>query len=489
MLVGVSLALALLGAFLVRKVGKQVSRPVEELTRSAVHAIASDDDVPLSQQQRRDEVGVLARRLEQARQSIRQQMAEIEQMRAARQKLESELSIARDIQRAMLPQGRTIDRGGEHVEAQALLEPAKAVGGDFYNFIERGGGELWFVIGDVSDKGVPAALFMARAVTMLEVAIQTAATPAQALAEGSRRLAQGNETCMFATVLCGRLDIFSGALALACAGHDPPLLLHRDGRIEMLVLENGPPLGFEVSEDFPLWQGALAPGDCLLAYTDGVTEAFNLAEEAYGTERLLLAAAAGLGAAEACARLLADVQRFVGEAPPSDDTTILAISRARDLDNLSAQAHAVGAKGETSVHISVAHTTEDVLRMTDAIDDLMARHGASPAAAHDARLVVEEIACNAVEHAVAPEAPLEMHARVDDGRLWLEFRDRGQAFDPTAHAAPALDADIGERGIGGLGVFLVQELAEDIAYQRLDGCNVLRVTLRLDAAHDMESQA
>ena len=162
MLVGVSLALALLGAFLVRKVGKQVSRPVEELTRSAVHAIASDDDVPLSQQQRRDEVGVLARTLEQARQSIRQQMAEIEQMGAARQKLESELSIARDIQRAMLPQGRTIDRGGEHVEAQALLEPAKAVGGDFYNFIERGGGELWFVIGDVSDKGVPAALFMAR---------------------------------------------------------------------------------------------------------------------------------------------------------------------------------------------------------------------------------------------------------------------------------------------------------------------------------------
>ena len=108
MLVGVSLALALLGAFLVRKVGKQVSRPVEELTRSAVHAIASDDDVPLSQQQRRDEVGVLARTLEQARQSIRQQMAEIEQMGAARQKLESELSIARDIQRAMLPQGRTI---------------------------------------------------------------------------------------------------------------------------------------------------------------------------------------------------------------------------------------------------------------------------------------------------------------------------------------------------------------------------------------------
>ena len=337
MLVGVSLALALLGAFLVRKVGKQVSRPVEELTRSAVHAIASDDDVPLSQQQRRDEVGVLARTLEQARQSIRQQMAEIEQMGAARQKLESELSIARDIQRAMLPQGRTIDRGGEHVEAQALLEPAKAVGGDFYNLIERGGGELWFVIGDVSDKGVPAALFMARAVTMLEVAIQTAATPAQALAEGSRRLAQGNETCMFATVLCGRLDIFSGALALACAGHDPPLLLHRDGRIEMLVLENGPPLGFEVSEDFPLWQGALAPGDCLLAYTDGVTEAFNPDNEAYGSERLLAMVRPSYSAQDHCQRLIAEVHGFAGTAPQSDDITVLAIRLSQESESATVQ--------------------------------------------------------------------------------------------------------------------------------------------------------
>ena len=106
-----------------------------------------------------------------------------------------------------------------------------------------------------------------------------------------------------------------------------------------------------------------------------------------------------------------------------------------------------------------------------------------------ARLIVEEVACNAVEHAVAPDAPLEMHARVDAGRLWLEFRDRGAPFDPTTVAAPDLDADIGDRGVGGLGVFLVRELADEIEYQRVDEVNVLRITLRLDAAHDMESRA
>ena len=489
-LIGAGLVLALLGAWLLRKVGGQISRPVEELTRSALDFVAGENDAPLAHMDRRDEVGVLARTLDTARRSIRRQMVEIELMGAARQKLESELSIARDIQMAMLPQGRTIDRGHEHLEAQALLEPAKAVGGDFYNFIERAGGELWFVIGDVSDKGVPAALFMARVMTMLEVAIQTATSPSHALVEGSRRLARGNETCMFATVLCGRIDVRTGAMSLASAGHEPPVLLRGDGGVELLPVANGPPLGFEVSDAFPLWRGELAPGECLLAYTDGVTEAFDLAGQAYGLERLKQALAGhASGATEACSRLLADVQDFVGEAPPSDDTTILAISRAHDLDNPGAEAHAVGAKGETSVHISVAHSSVDVARMTDAIDALLAHHGASVAAIQDARLIVEEVACNAVEHATTADSPLELKARVDEGQLWLEFRDRGPAFDPTAHARPDLDADIEDREVGGLGVFLVQELADGIEYQRIDGCNLLRITLRLDAAHDMESPA
>ncbi|UWX04157.1 SpoIIE family protein phosphatase [Pseudoxanthomonas sp. NC8] len=491
LIMAASLVLALLGTLLVRKVGSQISRPVEELTHSALEFVAGENDAPLAHVDRRDEVGVLARTLDNARRSIRRQLAEIEQMGAARQKLESELSIARDIQMAMLPQGRTIDRGHEHPEAQALLEPAKAVGGDFYNFIERAGSELWFVIGDVSDKGVPAALFMARAMSMLEVAIQTATSPAHALVEGSRRLARNNETCMFATVLCGRIDVRTGTMSLASAGHEPPLLLRGDGQVELLPVANGPPLGFEVSDAFPLWHGAPVPGDCLLAYTDGVTEAFDLAgRRAYGLERLKQAMAGHtLGATEACTRLLADVQRFVGEAPPSDDTTILAISRAHDLDIAGAEAHAVGAKGETSVHISVAHSSVDVARMTDAIDALLAHHGASVAAIRDARLIVEEVACNAVEHATTAESPLELKARVDEGQLWLEFRDRGPAFDPTTHAAPDLDADIEDRDIGGLGVFLVQKLADGIEYQRIEDINVLRITLRLDAAQDMESSA
>jgi len=330
LLLTVGALLALVSTLLVRRLAKQVSLPVEQLAASAAQLGRGHYHTPIAHTGRHDEVGLMARTLEHARDSIRRQLAEIEEMSAARQKLESELSIARDIQQAMLPMGKVIGHGRTQLEAQAVLEPAKAVGGDFYNFIERGDGELWFVIGDVSDKGVPAALFMARTVTVLEVASQAADSPAQALAEASRRLVQGNDTCMFATVLCGRIDVRNGDCVLASAGHDPPVLLHADGRAEMLELDNGPPLGFEICEDFPLWRGRLHPGASLLAYTDGVTEAFNLDNEAYGSERLLAVIRPSHSALDNCQRLIAEVHGFAGSAPQSDDITVLAISLSHE---------------------------------------------------------------------------------------------------------------------------------------------------------------
>ena len=287
--------LALLSTLVVRRLAKRISRPVEHLAESTTRLARGQYDWPVPHTGRSDEVGRMARTLEHARTSIQQQLLEIGEMGAARQKLQSELSIARDIQYAMLSPPRLIERGRARLQAHALLEPAKEVGGDFYSFIERGDsggdGELWFAIGDVSDKGVPAALFMARAVTVLEVAAHASASPDRVLAEASRRLVEGNDTCMFATVLCGHVDVRSGRCTLASAGHDPPLLLHADGRVEMLAVAAGPPLGFEVSEKFPFWHGTLEPGASLLAYTDGVTEAFDPADEAYGSERLLAAVA------------------------------------------------------------------------------------------------------------------------------------------------------------------------------------------------------
>ncbi|SOD55666.1 SpoIIE family protein phosphatase [Pseudoxanthomonas wuyuanensis] len=330
LLAAVGALLALVCMLLVRKLAKRISLPVERLSASAAHLAQGQYESPVPHTYRNDEVGQMARTLEHARGSIQRQLREIEEMGAARQKLESELSIARDIQLAMLPRGRVIDRDRSHLEAHAQLEPAKAVGGDFYSFIEAGADRLWFAVGDVSDKGVPAALFMARTVTVLEVAARAADCPDQVLAEASRRLVEGNDTCMFATVLCGCIDVRNGDCVLASAGHDAPLLLHADGRTETLPVRSGPPLGFEVSGEFPLWRGRLAPGATLLGYTDGITEAFNAQDQAFGEARLIAALSPHLDAKAQCEQLVAQVHAFADPAPQSDDITVLAIRLRQD---------------------------------------------------------------------------------------------------------------------------------------------------------------
>ncbi|HEY5804571.1 MAG TPA: SpoIIE family protein phosphatase [Lysobacter sp.] len=307
-------------------IARPITRPLLALTSSAGHFAAGEFDWPLPHTTRRDEVGLLARAFDRARGSIKSQLAEIERMARSRQKLESELSIARDIQLAMLPAAPTLHADGHCLQAHALLEPAKAVGGDFYTFFVRDERVLWFVIGDVSDKGVPAALFMARAMTVLELATGLGGTPDKALRVAAARLVEGNDTCMFATVLCGAIDAGSGEMVLASAGHEAPVLLHADGRREFIEVPTGPPLGVDIADHYPHWRGTLRPGDALVAYTDGISEALDPALEAFGAERLLATLPTGGDARDACDALLAATRTFAAGAGQSDDITVLTLS-------------------------------------------------------------------------------------------------------------------------------------------------------------------
>jgi sigma-B regulation protein RsbU (phosphoserine phosphatase) len=141
---------------------------------------------------------------------------------------------------------------------------------------------------------------------------------------------EGNDTRMFATVVCGKLDLATGELEMASAGHEPPVLLRGGAAPAWLTLPGGPPLGFEAEATFETWSGRLEPGDGLLLYTDGVTEAFDLADQAFGEQRLLAVLAAPRSPAGHCEALLAAVQAHAGEAPQSDDITVLALHYRRE---------------------------------------------------------------------------------------------------------------------------------------------------------------
>ncbi len=467
------LVVALAGLALVRRTSRLISQPIEDLTESAQHFALGEFDYPLEHVKRVDEVGVMARAFDSARASIKQQMEEIADMGAARMRMEREFNIARDIQLAMLPSGTEFDAGDAKVELHGMLQPAKAVGGDFYNLFERDGDAVWFVIGDVSDKGVPAALFMTRTMTVLEVAAQLGGSPGRALHEAAKHLVAGNDTCMFATVLCGVLELRTGALSLASAGHEPPVLLRADGRREFLPVPSEEPLGVSVADTYPVWRGRLLPGDTLFTYTDGITEAFDRGNEAFGTQRLLDALDPRLDARAQCKRVVDAANSFAGDAPQSDDITVFALRFLRD-----ARAHE---RFTVKAYLRAPLPPNAVGLLMAEVDAGLAGHGLPATLMHDVHLVLEEMACNIFSHGQVQgrDPALELLVSVDSDRLCLEFRDDGRAFDPLSQPAPDLDADIGDRPIGGLGVHLVRELAEEVAYSRDDHHNVLRVVLHI----------
>ena len=247
---------------------------------------------------------------------------------AHRQKLENELQVARDIQMAMLPEQKDGGIIAGRCRVSAQLRPAREVGGDFYCVFPVGNNKLVFAIGDVSGKSVPAALFMARACTLLESIGSDEHSPDQILFKMNQALCRNNDECMFVTVGGGVLDTENGKLNYASAGHDPPVLITQDGSVSKLEVSGGPLIGIVESAEFKLSTMRLQPGETLLLYTDGITEAFN-SEGKMFTDKRLIEALSGSTAQTSDAlvdSLIQTVDDFCQGTDQSDDITVVAVS-------------------------------------------------------------------------------------------------------------------------------------------------------------------
>jgi len=245
---------------------------------------------------------------------------------AARERLNSELQIAGGIQLSFLP--RTMPSSSDPYDVCAVLRSAKEVGGDFYNFFKIDEDHLFFVLGDVSDKGVPAALFMAVTLTLLKGKMTSGKSPGQLLSDVNEELCK-DDAPLFATIVCGMLTISTGDLILSDGGHCPPFLVKADGTAIPLKLPKGLPLGGfpgVAYQDHPI---RLEHGDRLMIYTDGITEAENARHEQFSGARLqdLLQRTAGFPNADVIDQLLMEVFLFADGAPQSDDIAVLCVMR------------------------------------------------------------------------------------------------------------------------------------------------------------------
>jgi sigma-B regulation protein RsbU (phosphoserine phosphatase) len=271
----------------------------------------------------RNLLNVLSERMRQNGEIIVERMKD----KLALELLQKELSIAHDIQISMLPAGSRLFPNCQEVQAYAIMEPAKDVGGDFYDAFFAAPDRVFVAVGDVSGKGVPAALFMARAITQVRMEAVRRRSLLAVLEAVNRALCEGNEAGMFVTLFCGILETDTGKFTFANAGHNPPILLGTDGKHQFLKVRKGLVAGIMDSVRYATDSIKLSQGQFVLLYTDGVVEAMNPQGEFYSEQRLL----AAVGGREwdspnvLVGAVRAGVAEFAQNAPQADDITMLAL--------------------------------------------------------------------------------------------------------------------------------------------------------------------
>ncbi|EXJ15673.1 SpoIIE family protein phosphatase [Imhoffiella purpurea] len=323
---GIGLIGLLVSLIAMALVARSISRPLRALVHSTGRIAQGDFEAPLPEPSHADEVADLTRSFAAMRIALRRHLEQLQRATAARERIESELAIAHDMQMSILPKRLPPIPGHEGVRLEARILPAREVGGDFYDFFLVDPNRLCLLIADVSGKGVPAALFMAMTKTLIKGSARYGSDPGEILSLVNDELAADNDSNMFVTVFCGILDLETGTLAYTNAGHNPPVLMRGAGEDPVLV-RSAPQLMLGVMEGLTLRTDrlTLAPGDRLFLYTDGVTEAMNGRDECYSEARLLdLLSGLRTRPIDALGgTVLEDIRDFVGETPQSDDITIL----------------------------------------------------------------------------------------------------------------------------------------------------------------------
>jgi len=252
-------------------------------------------------------------------------------LREAQARVAGELEAARRIQMGLLPAPRERFSGERRFVLDAVLEPARTVGGDFYDCFMLDEQHLFFAVGDVTGKGLAASLFMALSKSLLKsIALRRRRDPGEIMARANAEISRDNRESLFVTVLIGVYDCTSGRLALCNAGHEPPVLCQPRQAPRRIEADAGPPLCVVAGYPYRTHELVLAPAGWLLALTDGVTEAMNEGQELYGTARLLSALRLAESASPSglIAAVRSDVRRFAGRAEPSDDLTLLCLRRS-----------------------------------------------------------------------------------------------------------------------------------------------------------------
>ena len=384
-------------------------------------------------------------------------------------RIDKELEYAKQIQLSALPANFP---EGEDYSIYAQMIAAKEVGGDFYDFYKLNDTTVAFLAADVSGKGIPAAMFMMTAKTIIKDLAESGMAVNEIFTRANEKLCENNESGMFVTAWMGILDLTTGKLQFANAGHNPPLLKRANGEFEYLKTRAGFVLAGMEGVRYRVGELTLDPGDRLFLYTDGVPEATNTENKLYGEDRLLafMNGHASVDAVTLLPALKANIDEFVGDAPQFDDITRLMF------DYKPKQG---GASMENKTFPARIDALSDVLGF---VDQTLERYECPMKIQTAICVAIEEVFVNVAHYAYGDgEGDMTLWIGYDEESRNITFRmtDRGTPFDPLKKPDPDITLSAEDREIGGLGIFITKKTMDTVAYAYENGENILTMIKKI----------
>ncbi|MEI6436114.1 MAG: SpoIIE family protein phosphatase [Bacteroidota bacterium] len=465
---GISILVLLLTTIFITR---RMTRPIVRLVE-ATHKIGQGDfNAKLPIRKSRDEVAQLTRAFGVMQNELRSYIHNLEETTTAKEKIESELQVAHNIQMGMLPRGF---KTPENWDLFATLDPAKAVGGDLYDFFYLDDDHLFIAIGDVAGKGVPASLFMMVTRTLLR-AKATARLPLnQLMSSLNDELCKENPNEMFVTFFAGIVDLKSGVMEFCNAGHNYPYILHENGKLDQLKIRNGLPLGIFANSTYTTTTYSFNPSEILVMTTDGITDALNGANNFFGEAHLasFLTSLAKKDTKSLTDLLIAEVKRFSTGTEQADDITILAL-QYKDLLRKTSQAM-------QTYHLTLLNQVTELESLEAKIEELAEIWQIPIKVVMEINLVLEELFTNVVFYGYDDHEThlikIEFHL-IDEHQIQLRLEDDGKPFNLLEkNTGNVMDQPLSERQIGGLGIHFVKEMMNNIEYQRMGNNNIILLT-------------
>ncbi|MDP9494700.1 MAG: SpoIIE family protein phosphatase [Actinomycetota bacterium] len=403
-------------------------------------------------------------------QLVREQQAEAKE----RQQVQQEMQVAALIQQTLLPQDLPSISGWG---IDAFYRPARAVGGDFYDFIHLDDGRLGVVIGDVTDKGVPAALVMATSRSMLRAAAHNHSAPGAVLSEVNNALVSEIPPAMFVTCLYAIIDTHTGEVVFANAGHNLPYVRSSSGVAELRA--TGMPLGLMVGMEYDEQTHTLAPGDVMVLTSDGITEAHNAEGEMYGFHRLMGQVGVKPRDGDVVSALVGNLEQFTGsDAEQEDDITLVVVKRTSSAQD---SASAFGDPGPVvlgtfSLRSEEGNERAAIEQVMEAVSEL----GLEFAQVERLKTAVGETVMNAIEHGNEnrPELMVDVVVVATDQTVEVRVTDHGGGKAIPEVETPDLEAKLaGEQTPRGWGLFLIGQMVDDLRTESVDGTHTVELVM------------